>query len=96
MAKITTKEVERLAALAMINLGTEEIDSIVGELESIFKMIEEINAFDTEGVAQTAQVTGLKHVTREDKVQDYGVDAQRLISDTPKSRDNSIEVPSVK
>lgn len=96
MAKITTDEVVHLAALAMISLDSEEIDSLVIELESIFKMIEEINSIDTKAVRQTAQVTGLKHVTRKDEERDYGVEPKDLLSGAAKSRDNSIEVPSVK
>jgi len=95
MVKITEKEVKRLAGLAMLSLTDDEVSNMSKELENIFTMIEEINAFDTTEVEETAQVTGLKHVTRDDIEKKYDVSARELLKEVPKSKDNSIEVPSV-
>jgi len=94
MANIDADEVRHLAALASLALNDDEIDSLVSELKDIFKMIEEINAFDTDGVAPSAQITGLNHVVRSDEIKDYGVTTQQLL-DATSSQDNQIKVPRV-
>jgi len=95
MVKIDDNEVKRLAELAMLSLSEGEVKAMSKELKNIFKMIEEINKFDTSGVEQTDQVTGLQHVTREDKIDDYKVKPKDLVDAAAKKQDDQVEVPSV-
>jgi len=95
MTKITQQEVIRLAALAMLTLNSDEVKKMSQELDNIFEMIEEINQFETEGVEETAQVTGLQHVTRDDVEKDYKVEPDVMVKAAAKSQGSQIEVPKV-
>lgn len=96
MADITKTEVLHLAKLAMLRLTSAEVDKMVVELKAIFKMIEQMQVIDTEGVLPTAQVTGLKHVVREDKIVDYGVKTADLLAGAKQTAGTEIKVPRVK
>lgn len=96
MAEITKTDVLQLAKLAMLDLTAEEVSKMVTELKSIFAMIEQIQAVNTDAVKPTAQVTGLKHVVRSDEVQDYGVLPATLLQGAQNRLGVEIKVPRVK
>ena len=96
MAEITKTDVLLLAKLAMLRLTDTEAGRMVDELKGIFAMIEQIQAVDTKGVEESAQVTGLKHVVRSDEIKDYGVSSEDLLKGAPNTSGLEIKVPRVK
>jgi len=92
---ISQDQVRHIAKLARLHLTDEEVSKFAGELSSIFSYIDQLNEVDTEGVSETAQVTGLENVTRKDEITTM-CDPQELLdcSPLPKER-NQIKVKSV-
>ena len=60
-AKVTEKEVERVAELAHLKLTPEETGAMLHDLNAILEYVAELNELDTAGVVPLAQVTELLH-----------------------------------
>lgn len=63
------EDVLHIARLARIALTEEEIEKFQKQLSSIVDFISLLKEVDVEGIAETAQVTGLKDVYRPDVAQ---------------------------
>lgn len=58
-AKVTVKDVERMAELAHLELGPEETPAMLHDLNAILDYVAELNELDTTGVEPLAQVSEL-------------------------------------
>jgi aspartyl-tRNA(Asn)/glutamyl-tRNA(Gln) amidotransferase subunit C len=58
-AKVTVKDVERVAELAHLELGPEETPAMLRDLNAILDYVAELNELDTTGVTPLAQVSEL-------------------------------------
>jgi aspartyl-tRNA(Asn)/glutamyl-tRNA(Gln) amidotransferase subunit C len=95
MSKLSRDDVLKLALLSRLKLTDEEIERFRGDLSSILEYVEVLNNVDTSGLEPTYQVTGLKNVTREDKVRDYGYKSEDLLKNAPDAKDNQFKVKRV-
>lgn len=95
MSTITRDEVRRIAALAKIAITDDEAQKFTKELDAILEYVRQLDAVDVTGLQPTYQVTGLKNVTRQDELIDYGATRDDLLKNVPKKRDGYIEVPKV-
>ncbi|TXI90651.1 MAG: Asp-tRNA(Asn)/Glu-tRNA(Gln) amidotransferase subunit GatC [Chryseobacterium sp.] len=95
MSKISVSEIEKVARLARIELGTEELETMTLEISSILNFVETLQAIDTKNVQATSQVTGLNDVWREDKVVKSKVPAKDLLAGAPETKDGYIKVKKV-
>lgn len=59
-AKVTIKDVERVAELAHLELSPEETPGMVADLNAVLDYVAELNELDTRGVAPLAQVSELE------------------------------------
>lgn len=66
--KLTRDQVIHVAKLARLGLTEKEVEKFQKELSNILDYVEILSEVDTKGVEPTAQVTGLKNVTRKDEV----------------------------
>lgn len=73
MAKISKDTVKHIAKLARIKLSDEEVEKFSGQLSSVFEYMEILEEVDTEGVAETSQVTGLENVAEKDESVEWKV-----------------------
>src|SRR5262249_4039453 len=64
--KITLTEVEHVARLARLALGTDEKERMRNQLDAILGYVEQLQRVDTTGVEPTAHVLPLVNVMRED------------------------------
>ena len=55
-ARLTREEVERLAALANLNLDSAEADLFRDQLANILAYVDQLQQIDTTGIAPTARV----------------------------------------
>lgn len=83
MTKITDADIRKLAELCRLKLTDEEIPKYKQEISKIVEFVEVLQSVDTEGIEPTSQVTGLTNVTREDKIIDYRLSRQELLSNAP-------------
>lgn len=64
--KLTKEQVQHVAGLARLGLSEGEIEKLIPQLSGILDYVELLNEVKTDGVAPTAQVTGLTNITRRD------------------------------
>jgi aspartyl-tRNA(Asn)/glutamyl-tRNA(Gln) amidotransferase subunit C len=65
---LTLPEVKRIAWLARIEITDAEAEAAQGQLNGIFKLIEQMQSVDTEGVAPMAHGQDVVQRLREDRV----------------------------
>ncbi len=58
-AKVTVADVERVAELAHLKLGPEEVEPMLRDLNAILDYVAELNELDTAGVEPLAQASEL-------------------------------------
>lgn len=92
MTELTREDVLKLARLARLHLTDDEVEAYRQELTRVLEYVAQLNAVNVEGLEPTTHVTGLKNVTREDEVIDYGVSPEDLLRLAPKTQDNHIKV----
>lgn len=95
MAKLSKKDVLRLAALAKLELSPDEIDDYREELSKILDYVEKLQQVNVDGLKPSYQVTGLRNATREDEEIDYGVSQTELLKNVPETENNQIKVKRV-
>ena len=66
MSTLTIADVERIAALAQLELTDDEKQLFTKQLADILSYAEQLQKIDTSGVAATAHVLAGQHVERED------------------------------
>lgn len=92
MTELTREDVLKLARLARLDLTDEEVEAFRKEMSDILGFVAQLDNAEVDGLEPTSQVTGLKNVTREDEVQDYGVSPGDLLRRVPKTQDGQIKV----
>ena len=92
--KLTTTEVQNIAKLARLELGEQEVEKFTTQLSSILDYVGQLQEVDTDKVEPTAQVTGLKNVTREDVVDQLEIQ-EKLIDCAPEKDGRLVKVKNV-
>lgn len=93
---LTTEEVKKIATLARLNLTHDEIELYRGQLSSILDYVGQLKEVNTDGVEPTSQVTGLKNVMRDDRLNPGSVDEhERIIKQFPQSEASLLKVRGV-
>lgn len=92
MTELTREDVLKLARLARLDLSDEEVEAFRKEMSAILEYVAHLDNADVAGLEPTSQVTGLKNVTREDDVVDYGISPAELLRLAPRSQDGQIKV----
>lgn len=95
MAKLSRDDVLKLARLAKLELSEAEVEQYRTELSEILGYVEQLQEVDVIGLKPTTQVTGLKNVSREDVIKDYGVSQEELLKNLPDRKGNYIKVKRV-
>ena len=87
-------DVRRIAELAHIDISQEQAVQMQGELNDIFKMIERIQAVDTEGVEPMMHPHDGVQRLREDRVV-FGNDRAENMKNAPEEYEGLFLVPRV-
>lgn len=91
---LTSAEVAHVARLARLSLGDDELERMRSQLSNILAYIELLQEVDVEGVAPTAQVTGLSTVLRPDAVTER-LTREQVLANAPDQRDGMFRVKGV-
>ncbi len=92
---LTQDEVRHIAKLAKINLTDSDVARLAPQLSGILDYFAVLQEVDTEGVAETSQVTGLESVTRPDEIHMSEIEAE-LINCTPHQvEDHCVKIPKI-
>ena len=94
MARIERNDVDRVAALARLELGDEETAEMVRHLEAILEYVATLEQLDTEGVEPTSHVLPLATPLRPDRAH-TDFDAERALANAPARDGFAFAVPKV-
>lgn len=94
MTRIATTEVERIAALARLDLSADEAKTAAAELEAILDYVESLQALDTTGVEPTTHAIPLATPLREDRAAP-ALDPERALANAPERDGFAFVVPKV-
>ena len=86
--------VRRIAKLARLAVSDEQCIPMAGELNGIFKWVEQLNEVNVDGVAPMTSVVEQNLKMREDKVTEGG-NADALMVNAPDGEDHFFVVPKV-
>ena len=86
--------VRRIARLARIRIGDNEVEAYAGELNAILGFVEQLNEVDVSGVEPMTSVTPMVLRQREDRISDGGY-PEKIVKNAPLSEDNFFMVPKV-
>lgn len=92
--KITRQEVERVAALAKLRFGDDEIDVFTEGFDRIVAYVEKLNEVDTDGVEPMTRIVEEGAESREDVVGPMLTQAEAL-KNAPKKVEGFFSVPKV-
>ena len=92
--RITRADVEHVAGLARLDLTSEEIEQLTGELGSILEHAAKVESLDTEGVPPTAHPVPLVNVLRPDQRRP-SLDRDEVLAQAPAVEDGRFRVPPV-
>lgn len=95
MSNITEHDIERIAKLARIGVTPEETKSLAIELDGIVGYVEQLKSAKLTDYDPTDQVTGLRNVTREDKVIKSELSRSELLANAPMVKDGYVLVKRV-
>ena len=88
MAKLTKQDVLYLAKLARLTLSEQEISQFVDEISTILTHVEQLESVSVANEQPTAQVTGLRNVTRPDELQSLPYTKTDLLQNVPRVTDD--------
>lgn len=86
--------VRRIAHLARIAVGDDEVERLGQELNAILAFVEELSGVDVEGVEPLTSVLPMQMKKRRDVVTDGGV-ADQILANAPEREDHYFVVPKV-
>lgn len=89
---ITDETIEYVAALAKLELNSEEKDKAKKDLGSILEYMDTMNELNTDSIEPMSHVFPIKNVYREDIVTN-GPNREILLSNAPKQKDGCFMVP---
>ena len=91
---IDKNTVGKIARLARIKVSEEEKEVLSSQLSNILKMIEELNAVNTDGVEPLTSVVQMQMFEREDKVTDGNI-PEKILGNAPEQTAGFFVVPKV-
>src|SRR5262245_54169130 len=86
--------VRRIAHLARVKVGEDEIAHLQGELNAILAFVEQLEAVNVDGVEPMTSVTPMEMKKRADVVNDGG-DLEAVLKNAPAREGNYFAVPKV-
>jgi aspartyl-tRNA(Asn)/glutamyl-tRNA(Gln) amidotransferase subunit C len=86
--------VARIATLARIRVGDDELEPLAAELSGILDWVEQLMAVDTENVPPMTSVAEMTLPMRDDVVTD-GNDRDAVVGNAPRSTRGFFAVPKV-
>ncbi len=75
--KVDKSLVKHIAQLAQIPVTAQEEEELANDFSETLDVVDQLQQIDTKGVELTHQVTGLKNITREDKINEATMFTQK-------------------
>ena len=84
----------KVAHLARIAVGEDELERLAKELNGILGWVEQLQSLDVEGVEPMTSVTPMALKRREDEITDGGI-RDKVLANAPDAREGFFAVPKV-
>jgi aspartyl-tRNA(Asn)/glutamyl-tRNA(Gln) amidotransferase subunit C len=94
MSALSIEEVAKVALLARLRLGREELETFTGQLNAIVEYIEHLQELDTRDVEPLAHGVEVRNVFRDD-VRGPSLPREAALANAPKRNAESFLVPTV-
>ncbi|MEO6809268.1 MAG: Asp-tRNA(Asn)/Glu-tRNA(Gln) amidotransferase subunit GatC [Isosphaeraceae bacterium] len=91
---LSREDVAKVALLARLRMGTEELDRFTGQLNAIIGYVDHLQALDTTGVEPLAHGVEVRNVFRDDRRGD-SLTREAALANAPERNDESFLVPTV-
>lgn len=91
---ISKDEVRYVAKLARIKIPEDNLDDFTQQLDKILNYIEKLNQLDTQNVAPTSHVLGLKNVFRKDEPKP-SLANEEVLRNAPEKENGHFKVPRI-
>lgn len=92
--QVDDKTVRHIARLARLKITDAEVETMQGELNTILRWVEQLDAVPTEGVEPMTRVLPMRMKKRKDGVTD-GEIADDIVANAPAADDHYFVVPKV-
>lgn len=92
---ITQYDVIKIAKLAKLYFADEDLKKLGKEMNDVLQFFAVLQEVDTDGVIETAQVTGLVNVTRNDEIQLCSFEKSLLDCSPHAVEKNCIAIPRI-
>jgi len=91
---LDSEEVRKIAHLARLAVGDDEVTGYVDDLSSILGLVEKMNAADVEGISPMAHPLNMNQRLRADEVTESN-QVDQLLANAPASEKQLFLVPKV-
>ena len=91
---IDLKTIKHISKLSRISIDDEKAQKLAGDLNSIFKFIEQLNELNTEKVEPLTSILNQSLRSRKDEISD-GKIREKILKNSPKENDEFFVVPKV-
>lgn len=91
---LSADDVRHVATLARLGLDPAEREQLGTQLDAILHHISRLNAVDTSAVAETAQVSGLVNVWREDECAE-SLPVEAVLANAPVRQGSHFQVGAI-
>ncbi len=91
---LSREEVAKVALLARLRIGPEELDKFTGQLNGIVEFVAQLQELDTNDVEPLAHGVEVRNVFRDD-VRGPSLSREQALSNAPKRNSESFLVPVV-
>lgn len=92
--KITPEEISHVVDLARLQLSSEEVEVMTGQLGDILSYVAKLNELDTEGITPMTHAISIVNAFREDEVQP-SLEREKTLSNGPRQDGESFVVPRI-
>jgi aspartyl-tRNA(Asn)/glutamyl-tRNA(Gln) amidotransferase subunit C len=92
--KITPEEISHVADLARLQLSSEEVEVMTGQLGDILSYVAKLNELDTEEITPMTHAISIVNAFREDEVQP-SLEREKTLSNGPRQDGESFVVPRI-
>ena len=92
--KITREEVQRVAILARLDLSSDEIERMTGQLDAILSYAAKLDELDTTGIEVVTHAPDMVNAFREDEVHP-SLPRERALANAPEQNGESFVVPRI-
>ena len=92
--KITQEEVQKVAALARLDLTEKEVEQMTRQLDNILSYVAKLDKLDTSGVPVTTHTQNITNAFRADEVRE-SLPRDKALANGPRHNEDAFIVPKI-